>query len=806
MQRNGTRLLALCLLAGCMADSTDAPTSDSEALSETSQTLLIGQNSAANLVTQVSQMCLEARSGGWLNQFPCRGEVGINQTWNVQQLGDGTVRIESRQGGCITILNGTHWVGTTTCGSTQSDRFRPTLSSNGYYQFQAVSNGNCLDIYGANPEYGSSLQQVPCVASRPHQLFELRQPTATDYRLISVANGSCVDVTNASQADGATLQTYRCLGQSQLNQVWRIRRDANNHLSNNNFSIISKSSGKCLYADREGAWPPPEWMTVKQSAGWCAGSAWWVAEFFPGEYAFVSTVRTVNLASPGPLYGPMMTRPGSPDSPSYKVDRFRAVPAGSVDTAQDYSACPAIAAHHTATRTIERVGPSSASAYQNSSGNAGCKAYVIDVNNFKSDMAHVTAQGAGSCSTMGIEVVLYKRNAGNTGWTEAGSIWRGPSDGAALGAAFVQSGGTCHIDLNIDGSNAPFLVKGSNYRFAVRAYSSSPPTDGSQLLVLTPLPFTMWSNTRAGVTTFPASYNARTLAGIDRWTMWLSTGKGTNAATLQGDPKYGYEPIKVRGGTGAGAGTKFFSTQDHLLFSRVWDTLPARAAVVEGFLGGESKHVISVSGGRVGGQAVAQLRWEGPVHRLEAFIAANGTVEVRDLQTSSLATAAQNAALSDILGALESDMRAAGVPYSCFLSVASAVTGTVACVIAAWKTPGNTAKLACTNAAVQIGNAVEVCKQAYAESQKREEPAPDVLPKPLSPDPTPDQPDAPPSPTRVYLWQSWSCTKDQDCINGGLPEAACMGNVYADGASAGPFRCSRTCTEYSNGMTVCGRP
>lgn len=105
-----------------------------------------------------------------------------------------------------------------------------------------LNNAACMDVSGASPSNGTSVQSWSCnsTIAQVWSLAPVKIASGTAYQLVSAISGSCLDVDGVSLQDGGLIHEWQCLGASQSNQLWQI------YPFGNSYELVSVNSGKCL--------------------------------------------------------------------------------------------------------------------------------------------------------------------------------------------------------------------------------------------------------------------------------------------------------------------------------------------------------------------------------------------------------------------------------------------------------------------------------------------------------------------------------------------------------------------------------
>ncbi|MEE1754461.1 RICIN domain-containing protein [Streptomyces sp. SP18CS02] len=105
------------------------------------------------------------------------------------------------------------------CGVGINQHFQIKELGAGHVQIMARHSGKCLDVSGASTEDGAPAVQNVC-DGRPSQQWKIGSAGTLGYTQIAARHsGKCLDVVNQSTADGAALQQWACNGGH--NQHWQ---------------------------------------------------------------------------------------------------------------------------------------------------------------------------------------------------------------------------------------------------------------------------------------------------------------------------------------------------------------------------------------------------------------------------------------------------------------------------------------------------------------------------------------------------------------------------------------------------------
>lgn len=142
------------------------------------------EGTSVNLIAQHSQKCADVISGSsadgaQVGQYDCN--AGLNQLWQIDDLGNGYVRLAAR------------------------------------------NSGKCLDVSGASTADGAAVIQWSC-SSGTNQQWKIEN-TAGNTRLIARHSGKCLEVPGASTANGTRLRQQAC--GTGTNQRWELNLVSN---------------------------------------------------------------------------------------------------------------------------------------------------------------------------------------------------------------------------------------------------------------------------------------------------------------------------------------------------------------------------------------------------------------------------------------------------------------------------------------------------------------------------------------------------------------------------------------------------
>lgn len=104
-------------------------------------------------------------------------------------------------------------------GDNQKWQFNPR--ADGLYTIVARHSGMCLDLYGGSQDDGAPVIQADC-HGRENQLWRLVSLGGA-YQIRASHSDKCLDVRGPSIDDGALMQQWTCVGESQKNQLFKLR-------------------------------------------------------------------------------------------------------------------------------------------------------------------------------------------------------------------------------------------------------------------------------------------------------------------------------------------------------------------------------------------------------------------------------------------------------------------------------------------------------------------------------------------------------------------------------------------------------
>ncbi|MEU9607973.1 RICIN domain-containing protein [Streptomyces sp. NPDC048057] len=95
--------------------------------------------------------------------------------------------------------------------------WEPEATSDGYYRFESVNSGLCLNVKGGGNDDGAQIIQWTCGAAANEQWKFV--PKGTGYQIVARSSGKCLNV-QGGVGQGRNLIQYTCTADGAANDVW----------------------------------------------------------------------------------------------------------------------------------------------------------------------------------------------------------------------------------------------------------------------------------------------------------------------------------------------------------------------------------------------------------------------------------------------------------------------------------------------------------------------------------------------------------------------------------------------------------
>jgi galactose oxidase len=132
------------------------------------------------------------------------------------------VQIVSRNSGKCLDVSGSSWAVQNTCSGAPSQHWLMKPVPGGFQLVSSTDELQCLNVPGASGMPGFGIALAPCsVAGVPGEIWNPQTAPDNSVAFQAVHDGQCMDVDNASTADGAPVNQWLCNGGS--NQHWDVQ-------------------------------------------------------------------------------------------------------------------------------------------------------------------------------------------------------------------------------------------------------------------------------------------------------------------------------------------------------------------------------------------------------------------------------------------------------------------------------------------------------------------------------------------------------------------------------------------------------
>jgi hypothetical protein len=187
------------------------------------------------VVNKNSGDCVDATNWGTANgtavqQWACASPAQSDQEWGFVSVGSGEYEVLNLNGEpeseAWNVTGGTGATGSGddiqlwAYGGATNEEWKAVALGSGYYEFEALNSGLCLEVPGSSTTNGTQLEQATCNGSSA-EAWSLVAETSPD-QVINENSGDCVDAASSGTSNGTAVQQWACSSPVTPNQEWQL--------------------------------------------------------------------------------------------------------------------------------------------------------------------------------------------------------------------------------------------------------------------------------------------------------------------------------------------------------------------------------------------------------------------------------------------------------------------------------------------------------------------------------------------------------------------------------------------------------